>query len=100
MAPTPLEIDSPIERFSPDQLAELGNRLISVHPQAAQTSPLSEDMLRTLAAGGSTGPDLLAVLTRLATWIKEHRADLYAAYPGPTPPFDHMLGFSLLVERV
>jgi dihydroorotate dehydrogenase (NAD+) catalytic subunit len=87
------DIDSPIERFPPEQLVALGRRVFTVAPEAAEYAPVARDQLDELVAGTALTQEQLALVTRLAAWIKEHRGELYRAYPGPAPPFDHMLGY-------
>jgi dihydroorotate dehydrogenase len=88
-----LDIDTTIEQLGPDQLAELGQRLYEVAPEAENSAPVSRVRIDELGEIEEPDQQQRAEMTALAAWIGASHGLLTAAYPGPTPPFDHLSGF-------
>jgi dihydroorotate dehydrogenase (NAD+) catalytic subunit len=83
-----------IESLPPAQLAELAAKLVALQ-EGDVVAPISlEDVVHLeRVADTDLGSEQRRLVNRVAAWVDANHGALFAHFPGPTPPFDHLRDF-------
>jgi dihydroorotate dehydrogenase len=82
--------DNTIVELPEETLIELGEKVLAVHPQAGNLSPITHGHLQTLRDSPVQSKEREALMSALRAWLAANGDAIAELYPGDAPPFDHL----------
>jgi dihydroorotate dehydrogenase len=83
-------VENTIVELPEEMLIELGEKVLEVHPQAGDLSPITHGRLQTLRDSPAQSKEREALLSALRAWLSANGDAIAELYPGAAPPFDHL----------